>query len=115
MRKLSKLIPLTLLKSYARPGHDLENLQMLKQTRLSVSAVKPAEWNFIMGLEEDDEEAEKNDAAVRGQVVNVHEEVVRDLNIEAVNGYDAHGGEDGIKSRLTTASSTGKEETETDA
>ena len=88
---------------------------MLKQTRLSVSAVKPAEWNFIMGLEEDDEAVEEDETAVRGQVVKVHEEVVRDLNSATVNGNDADGAETGIKSRLTTASSTGKGDTETDA
>jgi hypothetical protein len=38
------------LKSYARSGQALENLQTLRQSRVSVSRVSPQEWNFIMGL-----------------------------------------------------------------
>ncbi|KAL1961092.1 hypothetical protein VTO42DRAFT_4980 [Malbranchea cinnamomea] len=56
--KFKELIRLTELKSYAKPGGVLENLQMLKQSRLSVSAVTPKQWRFIMSLGklEDDEE-----------------------------------------------------------
>lgn len=30
------------------PGEPLENLQTLKQSRLSVTSVSPKEWNFII-------------------------------------------------------------------
>jgi predicted RNA-binding protein with PUA-like domain len=49
-RKFDKLITLNELKSHASANAPLENLQMLKQGRLSVSAVTPQEWDFIMGL-----------------------------------------------------------------
>ncbi|KAI9371970.1 PUA-like domain-containing protein [Aspergillus egyptiacus] len=58
-RKFDNLVTLEELKSHANAKGPLENLQMLKQTRLSVSAVSPAEWEFIMGLlkEGDDNES----------------------------------------------------------
>ncbi|KAL4746481.1 hypothetical protein BDW72DRAFT_207316 [Aspergillus terricola var. indicus] len=49
-RKFDKLITLSELKSHANANAPLENLQMLKQGRLSVSAVTPREWDFIMSL-----------------------------------------------------------------
>jgi predicted RNA-binding protein with PUA-like domain len=53
-RKFDSLIGLAELKSYGKPGGALENLQTLKQTRLSVSAVTAKEWKFIMSLVGDD-------------------------------------------------------------
>jgi predicted RNA-binding protein with PUA-like domain len=38
------------LKSHGGPDGPLENLQVLKQSRLSVSAVTVKQWKFIMGL-----------------------------------------------------------------
>ncbi|KAL2369740.1 hypothetical protein RJZ57_005846 [Blastomyces gilchristii] len=49
-RKFRDLITLAELKSFAKPGGPLENMQMMKQSRLSVSAVNGKEWKFIMGL-----------------------------------------------------------------
>ncbi|KLJ07889.1 hypothetical protein EMPG_16637 [Blastomyces silverae] len=49
-RKFKDLITLAELKSFAKPGGPLENMQMTKQSRLSVSAVSGKEWRFIMGL-----------------------------------------------------------------
>ncbi|PGH10296.1 hypothetical protein GX51_00053 [Blastomyces parvus] len=49
-RKFRQLITLAELKSFAKPGGPLENMQMTKQSRLSVSAVSGKEWKFIMGL-----------------------------------------------------------------
>ncbi|EGE83138.2 AT DNA binding protein [Blastomyces dermatitidis ATCC 18188] len=49
-RKFRDLITLAELKSFAKPGGPLENMQMMKQSRLSVSAVNGKEWRFIMGL-----------------------------------------------------------------
>jgi len=46
--KLKELITLTELKEYTGKGAGLENMQMLKQTRLSVSKVAEEEWNFIL-------------------------------------------------------------------
>ncbi|GFF65714.1 thymocyte nuclear protein 1 [Aspergillus lentulus] len=49
-RKFKKMVTLNDLKAHAKPGGPLEDLQVLKQTRLSVSSVTPAQWKFIMGL-----------------------------------------------------------------
>lgn len=51
--KFRELIRLTDLKSFAKPGGPLENMQMLRQSRLSVSAVTAEEWKFIMALGEE--------------------------------------------------------------
>ncbi|KAK2798017.1 hypothetical protein FQN51_007942 [Onygenales sp. PD_10] len=51
-RKFKELVTLADLKSLAKPGGPLENMQMMRQSRLSVSAVGEKEWEFIMGLVE---------------------------------------------------------------
>ncbi|KAK2795833.1 hypothetical protein FQN52_003683 [Onygenales sp. PD_12] len=51
-RKFKELVTLAYLKSLAKPGGPLENMQMMRQSRLSVSAVGEKEWEFIMGLVE---------------------------------------------------------------
>ncbi|KAL1883549.1 hypothetical protein Plec18167_002553 [Paecilomyces lecythidis] len=51
-RKFNRLVSLNELKERGKPGGPLESLQMLKQSRLSVSAVTAEEWKFIMGLVE---------------------------------------------------------------
>jgi predicted RNA-binding protein with PUA-like domain len=38
------------LRAMGAPGEPLENMQMLKQTRLSVSKVTAAEWEYLMGV-----------------------------------------------------------------
>ena len=52
--KLKKQVNLDELKSNAEPGKALENLQTLKQSRLSVSSVTPAQWRFILELAGED-------------------------------------------------------------
>lgn len=37
----------------SKSGSPLENMQMLKQSRLSVSRVSPAEWEYLMGIVEE--------------------------------------------------------------
>ncbi len=49
----SKLsVPMTLreLRELGAAGKPLENMQMLKQSRLSVSRVSPDEWDFLQGI-----------------------------------------------------------------
>ncbi|KAL4974856.1 PUA-like domain-containing protein [Aspergillus desertorum] len=60
-RKFHKLITLNELKSHASAKAPLENLQMLKQGRLSVSAVTPREWDFIMSLVKEGDNIEAAD------------------------------------------------------
>lgn len=40
------------LRAMGAPGKPLENMQMLKQSRLSVSKVSAAEWKYLMGVAE---------------------------------------------------------------
>ncbi|EAW10327.1 putative AT DNA binding protein (Thy28) [Aspergillus clavatus NRRL 1] len=49
-RKFDKMVTLNDLKAHAKSGQALENLQVLKQSRLSVSSVTPEEWKYILGL-----------------------------------------------------------------
>lgn len=53
-RKLEKQVTLADLKCHAQPGQPLEDLQTLKQSRLSVSSVTPAQWRFILELAGED-------------------------------------------------------------
>lgn len=48
VKKFQDLITLKTLRSFGQPGGALEKMQMLKQSRLSVSAVSPQEWSFIL-------------------------------------------------------------------
>ncbi|EAQ90414.1 hypothetical protein CHGG_02349 [Chaetomium globosum CBS 148.51] len=51
--KFSASIGLKELREMGGPGKPLENMQMLKQSRLSVSRVSPAEWEYLMGVAEE--------------------------------------------------------------
>ena len=48
--KFNDLVKLSELKSFGKPGGALEGLKLLKQSRLSVSAVTGEQWRFILGL-----------------------------------------------------------------
>lgn len=49
-RKFDNILKLDTLKAHGLPGKPLENLQTLRQSRVSVSRVTPKEWEFIMSL-----------------------------------------------------------------
>jgi len=49
-RKLGKQVTLHDLKTHSEAGKPLESLQMIKQGRLSVSSVTPAQWRYILEL-----------------------------------------------------------------
>jgi predicted RNA-binding protein with PUA-like domain len=52
-QKLKTPITLKELRSFqAEKGNPLENMQMLKLTRLSVSKVSKEEWEFLTGVME---------------------------------------------------------------
>lgn len=38
------------LREMGKPGQPLENMQLLKQSRLSVSRVSPAEWEYLISV-----------------------------------------------------------------
>lgn len=98
-RKFQNMVSLETLKSYAKPGGPLENLQMLKQGRLSVSAVTPKEWRFIMKLAGESMEAEKPaekpaEKATDGQDSQAQEKEVQGEEVQAQNeNAEAHGDE----------------------
>jgi predicted RNA-binding protein with PUA-like domain len=48
-RKLKEPITLKELREWNGKGGPLEHMQMLKQSRLSVSKVSEDEWHFILG------------------------------------------------------------------
>src|SRR5215469_1381119 len=48
--RFDDILTLETLKSHAKAGGPLENLQTLRQSRVSVSSVTPNEWRFIMNL-----------------------------------------------------------------
>ncbi|CAF9906842.1 MAG: hypothetical protein ALECFALPRED_002668 [Alectoria fallacina] len=50
VQKFPEMIRLKALQKYAKDGGVLENMQVLKQSRLSVSKVTKKEWDFIMNL-----------------------------------------------------------------
>ncbi|EFR05381.1 hypothetical protein MGYG_08392 [Nannizzia gypsea CBS 118893] len=53
--KFKNLVTLADIKSHAKPGGALENLQMVRQSRLSVSPVTAEQWEFLMSLAEEEE------------------------------------------------------------
>ncbi|KAJ0421639.1 PUA-like domain-containing protein [Aspergillus carlsbadensis] len=57
-QKFENLITLNELKSHANAKGPLENLQMIKQGRLSVSSVTAEEWDFINSLVNEDDKAD---------------------------------------------------------
>lgn len=48
--KFAQQIGLKELREMGKPGQPLENMQLLKQSRLSVSRVTAAEWAYLMGV-----------------------------------------------------------------
>ncbi|KAI0023296.1 DUF55-domain-containing protein [Xylariomycetidae sp. FL0641] len=48
--KFAQPIGLKELREMGKPGQPLENMQMLKQSRLSVSRVNQAEWDHLMSV-----------------------------------------------------------------
>lgn len=57
-RKLKEPITLKELREFSGKSGALENMQMLKQSRLSVSGVTKDEWDFLMGVIEERERKE---------------------------------------------------------
>lgn len=66
-RKFDHLITLNDLKSHAADG-PLQDLQTLKQSRLSVSPVTPQQWGYIMKMAgERDVEADGSDGGSKDE------------------------------------------------
>lgn len=48
--KFARQIGLKELREMGKPGQPLENMQLLKQSRLSVSRVAPTEFEYLVGV-----------------------------------------------------------------
>ena len=76
---------------------------MLKQSRLSVSAVKPKEWAFILGLagEEDEIEGKQDDDEQAGEGEGADEEDASDEAAEGdVDGVDGEKEGSSVRNEL---------------
>lgn len=51
-RKFKELVTLKQLQALGGPDTPLQDMQLLKQSRLSVSKISAEEWAFVMGLVE---------------------------------------------------------------
>ncbi|RDW81364.1 uncharacterized protein DSM5745_04921 [Aspergillus mulundensis] len=82
-RKFDELITLQQLKSHSSAKAPLENLQMLKQGRLSVSAVTPSQWDFIMSLvKEGDKTGSADDSSKENEPGKENESAKEDEGAE---------------------------------
>ncbi|KAL1605076.1 hypothetical protein SLS60_004619 [Paraconiothyrium brasiliense] len=56
VKKFDEVVDLATIKKHAEKGKQLENMQLVKQSRLSVNRVRKEEWEYILGLagEKDD-------------------------------------------------------------
>lgn len=101
VRKFPEIIKLTDLRSFAKTGGALEKMQLLKQGRLSVSAVKPKEWAFILSLAGDETDEPSGATAMgngnggingtKGSRENVMDEEAKDANDEDDTGDNVNG------------------------
>ncbi|KAJ4363462.1 hypothetical protein N0V83_009756 [Neocucurbitaria cava] len=57
VRKFEDVVDLHKIKSQAQSGGKLEGMQLVTNSRLSVSRVKKEEWEFILGLAEEKKNA----------------------------------------------------------
>ena len=78
VHKFVNLVTLKELKAHMGPGKPLENLQTLKQSRLSVSSVTGKEWNFIMNLS--GEEFEEDEVQEQVEVGKPRLDTPKDFN-----------------------------------
>lgn len=58
-RKFAAPVTLKEMRTHAAQGGPLADMQMIKQSRLSVSRVSGEEWAFLMGLAEEREKGGK--------------------------------------------------------
>ncbi|KAH7063808.1 PUA-like domain-containing protein [Paraphoma chrysanthemicola] len=55
VKKFEEVVDLARIKSHAGPGGELQGMQLVTNSRLSVSRVRKEEWEFILGLAGDGE------------------------------------------------------------
>lgn len=68
VKKFDVQVSLKMMQENKGNSGELSNLQLLKMGRLSVSAVSPKEWRFILGMANEDVSiGETDDAAVHAE------------------------------------------------
>ena len=63
VRKFDHVVDLARIKSHAGKGGELEGMQLVTNSRLSVNRVTREEWDFILSLAGGSEEAEETEAS----------------------------------------------------
>ena len=63
VKKFNSFVKLKELQSFAKPGGVLQNMQVLKAARLSVSKVSKKEWDFILELADENPASFKTSTA----------------------------------------------------
>lgn len=93
VKKFDKIVTLKELKSYALNGGVLENMQTLKQSRLSVSVVKPEEWRFILNVAGEKPSLGHGSSrdGYESDVDGEGEETAADVDTEGMNGVSDDG------------------------
>lgn len=102
-RKFDHPITLPELKSHSNAKAPLESLQMIKQGRLSVSAVTPAEWHFILGLlKEDQDQANKDGKDERDSKDNQDDKDVSDESSKDAEAAaaEAEASDEGVENEI---------------
>jgi predicted RNA-binding protein with PUA-like domain len=61
VQKFEHVVDLAKMKSHAGAGGDLEGMQLVTNSRLSVSRVRKTEWDFILGLAGETEDTVKEE------------------------------------------------------
>lgn len=97
LKKLSKPVTLKELQKYSGANGILQDMQLIKQSRLSVAKVSEKEWNFIVdqlieGYEEDDANNKDDDDDDDLADVQVGGDALLDPNIsggQAIEGSDS--------------------------
>ena len=100
VKKFEEMVTLKELKSFAKDGGALAAMQMIKQSRLSVSSVTPTEWRFILDL------AGEPVTLGHGDGMSGYESEIDGEGEETAGVSDADGitglSDDGIDFRLTS-------------
>lgn len=61
VKKFDEVVDLHKIKSFAGAGGRLQSMQLVTNSRLSVSRVRKEEWEFIMGMAEGNTDAAEED------------------------------------------------------
>jgi predicted RNA-binding protein with PUA-like domain len=85
VKKFEAIVDLHKIKSHATKGGPLENMQLIKNGRLSVCRVTKDEWNFVLALVEGTQTKEESGAVAQEDDVggSVKQEINRTENTES--------------------------------